>query len=58
VRKFFNLKEASSSLLQEYSSFLSEHHKCKVHEDLVIESLITKLRKDKSFKAWRERASA
>lgn len=53
VRKTFLLKRQLSSLLSEYTSFLSEHHSRRIDESLVVETLITKLAKDRHFKVWK-----
>lgn len=53
VRKTFMLKSQLIAVLTEYTRFLSEHHNRRIDENLVIETLIAKLNKDRHFRAWK-----
>lgn len=50
----FYLDKSSREALAQYSGFLSEHHNSTVSESRVIESLISKISKDKLFKKWKK----
>lgn len=50
----FHLDKASLEALEQYSGFLSKHHNSVVSESRVIESLISRLSKDKLFRKWKK----
>lgn len=58
VRKSFSLPEDLCSVLSEYTQFLSAYHAGKISEDSVLQSLLTRLSRDKAFKAWRAQRQA
>lgn len=50
VKTVFKLKKSSQEILNNYALYLSDLHKIKVSEDIVIDSVLDKLSKDKDFK--------
>lgn len=52
VKTVFKLKKSSHEILNNYALFLSDLHKKKVSEDIVIDSVLEKLSKDKDFKKF------
>lgn len=55
----FQLKKSVAEELRQYAEFLSDHHRAKVPEESVLETLLSKLAKDNLFKLWKkEKAGA
>lgn len=52
VKTVFKLKKSSQEILNNYALYLSDLHKQKVSEDVVIDSVLEKLSKDKDFKKF------
>lgn len=50
VKASFKIKMSSHKILEDYSKYLSEMHKSHVSKDVILESLLEKLSKDKDFK--------
>jgi hypothetical protein len=50
VKASFKIKMSSHKILEEYSKYLSDLHKSPVSKDVIVESLLEKLSKDKEFK--------
>jgi hypothetical protein len=50
VKTVLKLKKSSQLILDTYSTYLSELHRTPVSKDVIIDSLLEKLSKDKDFK--------
>lgn len=57
VKTAFKLKKSSFHILNDYAAYLSEVHKTKVSHDVILDSLLDKLSKDKDFTKFRAASS-
>ena len=58
VRKTFALPESHAETLTQYAQFLTAYHSSKVTEDSILESLLSRLCRDKAFRAWQTQRQA
>jgi hypothetical protein len=58
IRKTFALPQSQAETLTQYAEFLSAYHASRVSEETILESLLSRLSRDKAFRAWQTQRQA